>query len=233
MKLKVVSLSLLVVLNVNAQFKDSTNKQFLKRMITPTSILAVSLAAYNQNFKEKQISFHDKNLSSFKTKLDDYLNYAPAATFVILSLAEKENRGERLIRGTLAISAANGTSWILKRIINEERPDKSEKFSFPSGHTTNAFAGAAVLNREFSNKYPLISVLGFAAATSTGILRVANNKHWITDVIAGAALGIGATEVTYFIYPKLKKLLHIKTNKNAFVPYYNGQSFGIASTISL
>lgn len=60
--------------------------------------------------------------------------------------------------------------------------------SFPSGHTTVAFAAATVYALEYKNK-PLVPILSYTAATLVGLSRMTENKHWITDVVSGAALG--------------------------------------------
>ncbi len=68
-------------------------------------------------------------------------------------------------------------------------PDGSKaNNSFPSGHTTVAFAAATVYALEYKNK-PLVPILSYTAATLVGLSRITENKHWITDVVAGAGLG--------------------------------------------
>jgi hypothetical protein len=60
--------------------------------------------------------------------------------------------------------------------------------SFPSGHTTAAFAAATVYAVQYRNK-PIVPVLMYTAAAMIGLTRITENKHWATDVLAGAALG--------------------------------------------
>lgn len=60
--------------------------------------------------------------------------------------------------------------------------------SFPSGHTTVAFAAATVFAKEYANK-PLVPIIAYSAATLIGVSRITENKHWATDVLVGAALG--------------------------------------------
>ena len=60
--------------------------------------------------------------------------------------------------------------------------------SFPSGHTTVAFAVATVFASEYRDK-PFIPVLAYTVASLIGISRVTENVHWTTDVFVGAALG--------------------------------------------
>jgi membrane-associated phospholipid phosphatase len=62
---------------------------------------------------------------------------------------------------------------------------------FPSGHTTIAFAAATVYAMEYRNTRA-IPIIAYGAATLIGLSRIAENRHWITDVVAGAALGIAS-----------------------------------------
>jgi membrane-associated phospholipid phosphatase len=63
----------------------------------------------------------------------------------------------------------------------------SDRFSFPSGHTSSAFATAAVLERHYGWK---VGVPAYAAATYVGGSRLSENKHYLSDVIFGAAIGV-------------------------------------------
>lgn len=78
--------------------------------------------------------------------------------------------------------------------------------SFPSGHTTVAFAAATVFALEYKNK-PWVPILAYSAASLIGLSRITENKHWTSDVVVGAALGYltGRQVVNnYHRYAKLK-----------------------------
>lgn len=78
--------------------------------------------------------------------------------------------------------------------------------SWPSGHTTVAFAAATVFAMEYKDK-PLIPILSYSVATLIGLSRMVENRHWFSDVVAGAALGYltGRQVVNnYHRYAKLK-----------------------------
>jgi membrane-associated phospholipid phosphatase len=77
----------------------------------------------------------------------------------------------------------------VKLATQRERPDGSNQHSFPSGHTSSAFATASVLNRHLGWKAGL-PAYGFAAFV--GVSRMSANKHHMSDVIMGAAVGIAA-----------------------------------------
>ena len=94
---------------------------------------------------------------------------------------------------------------VLKAVVNEERPDHSDNKSFPSGHASMAFAAARSIDKEFRKDSPWISVAGYAAATAVGVERVVNDHHHWYDVLAGAALGFGAAELTWWLSDKVFK----------------------------
>jgi membrane-associated phospholipid phosphatase len=99
---------------------------------------------------------------------------------------------------------------------------KRTNSSFPSGHTTVAFAAATVFAMEYRNK-PLVPILAYSAASLIGVSRITENKHWATDVLCGAAIGYltGRLVVNnYHRYAKLKAP-QIKKNTVTFNLQYN------------
>lgn len=71
---------------------------------------------------------------------------------------------------------------------NGFRPPNTTYTSFPSGHTTVAFAAATVFAMEYRN-YRYVPILAYSAATLIGLSRLTENAHWASDVLVGAALG--------------------------------------------
>lgn len=71
-----------------------------------------------------------------------------------------------------------GMSQLVKRIIKRKRPDGSNWYSFYSGHTSSAFVAVALVP------------LAIIPALLVGYLRMAANKHWLTDVLVGAVVGL-------------------------------------------
>jgi membrane-associated phospholipid phosphatase len=61
--------------------------------------------------------------------------------------------------------------------------------SFPSGHTTGAFAAATVFAMEYHDR-PLVPIIAYSSASLIGLSRITENKHWVSDVLAGVALGL-------------------------------------------
>jgi len=77
----------------------------------------------------------------------------------------------------------------LKFTVQRERPDGSNSVSFPSGHSASAFATATVLQRHYGWK---VGVPATVLAAYVATARVHDNKHYLSDVVFGAALGIAA-----------------------------------------
>lgn len=98
---------------------------------------------------------------------------------------------------------AFGAKSALKAMIKEERPDHSDNKSFPSGHAAFAFAAARSLDKEFRKDCIWIPIAGYAAATAVGIERIASDRHHWYDVVAGAAVGFGSAELTWWLSDKL------------------------------
>ena len=138
--------------------------------------------------------------------IDDYLRFVPLATSVALKAAGVESASSwKRYTVSTAISAtvALGTAYVLKKKIKDTRPDGTDREAFPSGHTTLAFLGAAVLDKEFRHVSPWISVAGYTTATAVAIDRVARNRHHWHDVAAGAAIGLGGTWLGYLVGDKI------------------------------
>ena len=140
-------------------------------------------------------------VTSFKTGIDDYTQFFGPAAVVGLKLGGYEGRSDwpRLLAnagmsyGIMALLVNT-----IKNTAKEMRPYGSTANSWPSGHTATAFVGATMLHKEYGlTRSPWFSVAGYGVATATGVMRVLNNRHWISDVLSGAGIGIMSTELGY------------------------------------
>jgi len=86
--------------------------------------------------------------------------------------------------------------------------------SFPSGHTTVAFAVATVFAMEYKDR-PLIPLISYSAATLIGLSRITENKHWITDVFFGGVLGYFTGRLVVNNYHRYAKLKAPNQKKNS------------------
>ena len=90
------------------------------------------------------------------------------------------------------------TTQVLKRATHIQRPDGSDFRSFPSGHTSAAFAGATFLHKKYNNTYQ--NILAYCAASYVGYSRLYANKHHLGDVVVGAILAYSVN--AYFVSSK-------------------------------
>lgn len=147
-------------------------------------------------------------IPDFQWHYDDYLQYSPAAVMVGLKAFGYESRsswGRMLVSDAFSYAAMGITVNALKYSVKRLRPDSSRRNSFPSGHTATAFMMATMLHKEYGWRNPWFSIGGFTAAAVTGVSRIMNNRHWMSDVVTGAAIGIGAVHLGYFIGDKIFK----------------------------
>ncbi len=103
------------------------------------------------------------------------------------------------------------TVQVSKSTTHVWRPDGSNYHSFPSGHTATAFMTATMLSKEYGHLSPWVSVGAYSVATTTGLMRMANNKHWLSDVMVGAGVGIISTEFGYWIADAIMKKRGLNT----------------------
>jgi membrane-associated phospholipid phosphatase len=104
-----------------------------------------------------------------------------------LPAAQDDWKGTK--QAAFSIGATSIVTTALKETIHEERPDDSDNKSFPSGHTSVSFAAAATLHKRYGWE---VGLPAHAVAAFVGVARVKADKHFVHDVIAGAAIGEAA-----------------------------------------
>jgi membrane-associated phospholipid phosphatase len=108
------------------------------------------------------------------------------AAGTLLPLLEDGKEGkEHALRTADALLTSTLITTALKSITREKRPDGSARTSFPSGHATAAFAVATMQ----SHYHPKQALFWYGGATLIAASRVQLNRHYVHDVVAGAAVG--------------------------------------------
>ncbi len=139
----------------------------------------------------------------------------------LYGVAAKNNKSRQVaMAGAQAYVMAALSSQVLKHIFHRHRPNYDEPpnprlwegpfkgfehTAFPSGHTTAAFAIATVLASSYQETI-WVPILSYTIATGVGLSRVYDNKHWASDVLAGAALGFAVGKSVFHIMEGNKKL---------------------------
>ncbi|MDZ7898076.1 MAG: phosphatase PAP2 family protein [Arcicella sp.] len=228
-----ISFKILVVPTSAQKFERDTTyrKTPVVGFIAPLALIGGGLALNNADFKKNQLNYRQQNFPNFHNKIDDLMQFAPhGAVFALdwIGVKSKHNFKDKvglmLTGGIITL----GTVLVLKSTTDEFRPDNSSANSFPSGHTANAFFGAAVLAEEYKDQSIIYPILGYSAATATGVFRILNNRHWASDVLVGAGVGILSAKAAYVVYPWLKEKIGGKSKpKNVvFMPVYDGVTAG-------
>ena len=212
------------------------NPPKVKSFIVPAVLISYGLVSLGNNairtldFNNRAELQEDHPL--FANHVDNYLQFAPMVAVYGLNLAGikgKHGVVDQTALYVLSFAIMGTTTSIVKRTVDRPRPDGSNNYSFPSGHTANAFAAAEFLNQEYRDVSPWIGYAGYTVATATGVLRLYNNKHWLSDVVAGAGVGIASTKIAYLIYPHLRKLVFGKQSMYySMVPTYQQKAAGIS-----
>lgn len=155
-----------------------------------------------KHFDDKFRRLRNGVMPEFDYRLDNYTQMAPAAILLGLKAAGVPSRsswGRMLVSDAISIALLTGVVQGLKHTTDVTRPDGTNNQSFPSGHTATAFMTATMLSKEYGHISPWVSVGAYSVATATGLMRMANNKHWLSDVMVGAGIGILSTEFGYWI----------------------------------
>lgn len=128
----------------------------------------------------------------------DVLVFATPVASLVTTLVLKDYQG--LKQAALSGATALATTYALKYIVKKDRPDHSDRLSFPSGHSMVSFTGAAFLQRRYGWKF---GIPAYALSTYVAWSRVYGQKHDYWDVLAGAAIGVGSAYI--FTRPFAKK----------------------------
>lgn len=221
---------------VSLKYKDP----FWKKTIAPVTLFGLSAISWQKDTDVR--SLRNRYVPNFKYRLDDYMQYAPGATAFALKLSGVKGRnklGRSVITWGGGMLIMGGLVNSIKYSARVMRPDGTTRNSFPSGHTATAFMNATFLHKEYGLVNPLYSILGYSMSTYTGVSRSLNNRHWLSDILAGAGIGILSTELSYLIvdsYYKNKgdfftEFDAVEEIENpSFVSVKIGQSFYIEAT---
>ena len=207
-------------------FRYGDKRLGLKPYIAPAILIPTGIALHLSNTK---YDFQDWARNNFKYSgnVDDYIQFAPVAAVYSLNalgIKGKNNFGNRT---ALALKSFLLNDFIVNKLktwTKTKRPNGGMR-SFPSGHTSFAFAMAHFMHKEYGELSTWYSIGAYSCATAVGIMRVTKNAHWISDVIAGAGIGILSTELVYLTHLYKWDNEHLK-NFDIF-PFNIGRQKGV------
>ncbi|MFV0469413.1 MAG: phosphatase PAP2 family protein [Dysgonomonas sp.] len=205
------------------------------RFIIPTALISYGIVARGNKSLLNLDRSTNHEVGEHLTRrvpYDDYTQFAPSIAIYGLDWAgikAKHNFRDRTLVVATSFLIMGATVQTMKTSFAIERPDHSNNHSFPSGHTATAFVGAHILFKEYKDVSPWIGVGGYVIASATGVMRVFNKKHWISDVVVGAGVGIMSAEIGYMLLPIWHNVLGIKEKDKSLViaPVVSPESAGV------
>ncbi|MCW2118100.1 phosphatase PAP2 family protein [Flavobacterium sp. 7A] len=237
-KLPIVLFLCLLITQMNGQIMDSVSKS--KKLSYKTFILPAALVATGTVLLNSQLNSDIQNNanrffgSKFHTQLDNLTVFMPLGQIYAGRLFGFESKNT-VKHQTISIVTANALSYglvtILKNAVKSHRPDASDQLSFPSGHSAIAFTNAALLFQEYKDDNLWYASSGFLFATATGVLRIANNKHFASDVLVGAGIGLASGFLVTYWNPLQNLHLGRKKKGTALVYPQFGNQIGIGAVI--
>ncbi|TGD81184.1 phosphatase PAP2 family protein [Hymenobacter wooponensis] len=207
----------------------------------PVGLIGLGYISRNENvldeIKEEVGEETHEAFPHFHTSLDDYSRHVPiVVAYGLYAGGMKGARGVVPFTIIYGLSHALSTGVVsnLKNVSHTKRPDNALDFSsFPSAHTAEAFMTATLLYEQFGRTRPWVAVGGYSIATATGAMRMLNNRHWITDVLAGASIGVLSAEAVWHLYPVAAHLLpgHVGEKLLLVPTYMPGGGMGVSLAV--
>lgn len=209
MKQLFCAIALIFPLMSVAQNPDSVAHQHRHRVVralAPPTILALAGLSFRSQDKNVKDFFVGNPVREPRPRwsmhVADVTQYLPIALSLGLTAGHADGRhpflqSMLLLVESEAIVVVTVTS--MKRIFDETRPDGGFH-SFPSGHTAQAFAAATFLHQEYGHKSIWYSIAGYSMAATVGTLRMVSNRHWLSDVLVGAGIGVASTNIVYLLH---------------------------------
>ncbi len=222
------------------RMRDHTTQFHPKQLIVPASLVAVgSWGTCNNGFQKVNHSIRNtmkawRNNQYFHA--DDYIQYLPVASNLalgVLGVPAKHTFKERLAVTATAYIAMGMFVGCIKIAADVRRPDGSALNSFPSGHTATAFVGAELVRTEYGLGY---GIAAYSLACGVAFLRLYNERHWLSDVIAGAGFGIVSVRIGYWLLPFNQKLFGWDKKESPLVltrPFYDPRQKAIGAALAV
>ena len=184
-----------------------------RKMISTCLFLCISMIGVAQNMDIDLL--RDINIGRNKnwdqpmeiiSASEGYIGFAAPATVVLMSAVQRDKKlFQKGINMSFALAASTVRTYVLKHTINRDRPlvtypdidayETERHYSFPSGHTSNAFVTATSLSMNFRKWYVVLP--SFVWAGAVGYSRMHLGVHYPSDVVGGAVVGIASGWLTH------------------------------------
>lgn len=170
------------------------------QLIAPAALIAAGTTVLLTT--DREVKYYGKKYG-YGSYAEDYLVYSPVVATAVFKMAGMKSRTDgvnSLVIGA-KISALNFlTVGAIKELTKQPRPDGTNNKGFPSNHTASAFASATAMTIEYGDHYPWVPYAAFGFASGIGALRMVHHKHYLSDVLVGAGIGILTTKLVYWTH---------------------------------
>jgi len=193
------------------------------------SVLIMNITGFKVNL-QNNLNWNNDLEPDYVDLGDDIVRYVPtiaAYTLSAFGLKSKHRFVDRSVIFAVSFIASDFVVHNMKNITKSTRPGRdsnSTDYSLPSQHTAMAFVAASFLDHELGYISPWISVCGYTLASYVGYARVARNRHWTSDVLLGAAVGLFTTNAIYWVYDIV---INLFPKNFTMVPLINFQQKGL------
>jgi membrane-associated phospholipid phosphatase len=188
---------------VHEQVKPQ-NKKIVKSFVAPTLLIgAGTYFTVDDHLRYEIRDQRNKHYPTFHHSVDNILPAVPVAFVYGLNFIGIKSENDFTNRTLILLKTELLTLALtipLKELTHVTRPDNSNDKSFPSAHTAHAFAAATFMAKEFRSKSIWYGVGAYTLATGVGVMRILNNRHWVSDVMAGAGIGILSANIVYLTH---------------------------------
>lgn len=159
-----------------------------------------------------------------------------AAGYIVGALANDRRLEATSLTALQSYAITAGLTEGIKRVSGRDRPNQSgdqfdfhgpssasNRKSFVSGHASHAFSFATVVASEYRESY-LVPPLAYGLATLAALSRINDNKHWMSDVVLGSALGFAVGKFSYNLSPFKDEF---RNSNVAVLPMVDGDRVGL------
>jgi membrane-associated phospholipid phosphatase len=155
-------------------------------MILLALLFSFTAHANPDDWAKENLAWKEENRHIADTMSDIGLYGLMGGSVIYTYANQKEKRWERTGSVVLAHAVNQGLNQAVKHLVGRERPDASDNKSFYSGHTSSSFVASATF---CAQKNKVMCAGSLILATSVGLLRIAANKHYLSDVLVGGTIG--------------------------------------------
>ena len=209
--------------------------KLVKAVAIPAVMIGYGFATAqgDAGINHRQREFVQQQFRPVNTMIDNTVIFLPYLELGAVALAGVESRNDRI--NTLLIIAKGeaimlASTFAVKYLSHETRPNGNDNLSFPSGHTAQAFLAASIVHTEFRDKSQWYGVGAYTIATSVAVLRMVNDKHWQSDVVAGAGFGILSAHLAYLSHRNRWGRKSIGRDVGLTPAYFGSGASGLALT---